>query len=121
MKKYLAILFSVLIVFGFSSCDYYRNIQTELQKQETSVSEPVQESGIDTVSDISQTSKIESSFKEKSQENQSYYVLNTNTKKIHLPSCRSAHRIAEKNYATTDDLQAALDEGYEKCKNCNPQ
>lgn len=48
------------------------------------------------------------------------YVLNTNTKKIHYPSCDSVEKIKPKNYATTDDYNSAIAQGYVPCKKCNP-
>lgn len=49
------------------------------------------------------------------------YILNKNTKKIHLPSCYSVDQMKESNkeYYTghIDDL---LDRGYTRCGNCNP-
>lgn len=48
------------------------------------------------------------------------YVLNTNTKKIHYPSCSSVEEIKPKNYATTDDYTSAIAQGYVPCKKCNP-
>lgn len=49
------------------------------------------------------------------------YILNTNTKKIHYPYCRSVKAMAEKNKrqytGTTAELIA---QGYSPCKNCNP-
>ena len=49
------------------------------------------------------------------------YVLNTNSKKFHLPSCGSVEDISDKNRETTsksrDDL---IDEGYSPCGKCNP-
>ena len=49
-----------------------------------------------------------------------YYVLNTNTMKIHYPDCASAARIAVYNRAYTSDYAGALADGYVPCKNCNP-
>ncbi len=49
------------------------------------------------------------------------YVLNTNTKKFHLPSCSSAKSIKEhnrKDFSGTRD--EVLSMGYEPCKNCDP-
>ncbi len=47
------------------------------------------------------------------------YVLNTNTKKVHLPSCSSAAKIAAKNYdESNDSLETILDQGYTRCGNC---
>lgn len=49
------------------------------------------------------------------------YIINTNTKKFHFPSCKSVNQIAEKNRqeftGTRDELIA---QGYSPCKNCNP-
>lgn len=51
----------------------------------------------------------------------SYYVLNTNSKKFHLPGCSSVQQISDKNKAewdgTRDDL---ISQGYAPCKQCNP-
>lgn len=48
------------------------------------------------------------------------YVLNTNTKKIHYPSCSSVEKIKPENYATTDDYNSAIAQGYVPCKRCEP-
>ncbi len=49
----------------------------------------------------------------------STYVLNTSTKKIHLPSCSHAKKISDKNKATTDlSISALIAQGYTKCKTC---
>lgn len=49
------------------------------------------------------------------------YILNTNSKKFHLPSCSSATQMKAVNRkeftGTRDELIA---EGYEPCKSCNP-
>ncbi|MBD5476729.1 MAG: hypothetical protein HDR17_12245 [Lachnospiraceae bacterium] len=53
------------------------------------------------------------------QETTATYVLNTNTMKIHHPSCSSVAKIAPHNYATSsqsiDELKA---QGYDTCKRC---
>jgi DNA-entry nuclease len=49
------------------------------------------------------------------------YVVNTNTRKFHLPSCSSVGQIKSKNRSdrtcARDDL---LSEGFVPCKRCNP-
>ncbi len=49
------------------------------------------------------------------------YVLNTSSRKFHLPGCASIDRMAEKNKqeftGTRDEL---ISQGYEPCGNCNP-
>ncbi len=42
------------------------------------------------------------------------YILNTNTKKFHRPSCRSAEQIKPKNY------EEVLGRGCSPCGNCKP-
>ena len=49
------------------------------------------------------------------------YILNTNTKKFHYPTCSSVNQMAEKNkqvYSGGRDEIIAM--GYEPCKRCNP-
>ncbi len=49
------------------------------------------------------------------------YVLNTSTKKFHYPSCYSAKKIAEKNYAESSLSRSELiANGYDPCGNCKP-
>lgn len=48
------------------------------------------------------------------------YILNTNSKKIHLPDCSAVDNMSESNKAYTDDYEQALSEGYTPCKICNP-
>lgn len=49
------------------------------------------------------------------------YILNTNTKKFHYPSCSSVDQMSDKNkreYTGSRDDVIAM--GYEPCKRCNP-
>lgn len=49
------------------------------------------------------------------------YLLNTNTKKIHKPGCSSAKSMNEANKQEySGSIQDLLDQGYSKCKVCNP-
>lgn len=53
------------------------------------------------------------------QENITKYILNTNSKKIHLESCKYAQDILDKNKSThKGDYSSLLDEGYTTCKTC---
>ncbi len=64
-------------------------------------------------SDESSTSKPEN--------NQKDYVLNTNTKKFHYPSCSSAEDIADKNRKDVKaERQELVDQGYSPCGRCKP-
>lgn len=49
------------------------------------------------------------------------YVLNTNTKKFHLPSCSSVKDMKDKNKReVTCSRDEVIDMGYVPCKRCNP-
>lgn len=48
------------------------------------------------------------------------YILNTNSKKIHLPGCSAVDNMSDSNKAYTDDYDQAISEGYTPCKICNP-
>lgn len=49
------------------------------------------------------------------------YVLNTNTKKFHYPSCDSVKKIAPQNYATSSSTRDELiAQGYQSCGICSP-
>ena len=55
------------------------------------------------------------------QETEDHYILNTSSKKFHLPDCSGA---ASMNAANRQDYtgsrQALLDQGYSPCGICNP-
>ncbi len=49
------------------------------------------------------------------------YVLNLNSKKIHMPDCRSVNDMSEANKLVTNENLATLhSQGYEDCKVCKP-
>lgn len=49
------------------------------------------------------------------------YVLNTNTKKFHYESCKSAKKIKDKNRAYhTGTREECINMGYDPCGNCHP-
>mgnify|MGYP000727816805 CR=1 FL=1 len=49
------------------------------------------------------------------------YVLNTNTKKFHLPTCASVEDMKPENRTPyTGSREALLDEGYSPCGQCKP-
>ena len=49
------------------------------------------------------------------------YILNTNSKKFHLPSCTSVTQMKAANRQEfTGTRNEVIAEGYEPCKNCNP-
>lgn len=51
----------------------------------------------------------------------SSYILNKNTKKIHLPTCYSVNQMKESNKEYyTGDIDDLIGRGYSRCGNCNP-
>ena len=53
--------------------------------------------------------------------NSATYILNKNTKKIHLPSCYSVDQMKDSNKKYyTGDIDDLINQGYSPCKNCNP-
>ena len=49
------------------------------------------------------------------------YILNTNTKKFHYPSCKSVSDMKEKNRKSfSRTREEAISRGYVPCKRCNP-
>lgn len=64
---------------------------------------------------------VEPDNNDDSQTQSASYILNKNTKKIHLPSCYSVDQMKESNKENyTGDIDDLLDRGYSKCKNCDP-
>jgi len=49
------------------------------------------------------------------------YILNTNTKKFHEPTCRSVKQMKEKNKQSfTGSRDEVIARGYDPCGNCHP-
>ena len=49
------------------------------------------------------------------------YILNTNTKKFHYPSCSSVKQMKDSNKKDyTGDRSDVISQGYDPCKRCNP-
>lgn len=49
------------------------------------------------------------------------YVLNTRSKKIHLPDCASVDKMKEKNKAySSETIEELESQGYTPCGNCRP-
>ncbi|SEA93146.1 DNA-entry nuclease [Pseudobutyrivibrio sp. ACV-2] len=69
-----------------------------------------------------QEQNVEANISSASNENEAAdYVLNTNTKKFHYPSCKSVSDMKDKNkdyyHGSREDL---INQGYTSCGNCRP-
>lgn len=83
---------------------------SEAEKPETSNSNSTQSSSSNTSS--AETTNNPTTYT---------YILNTNSKKFHEPSCGSAKTIKEKNKDTfTGTRDEIIAKGYSPCKNCEP-
>lgn len=50
-----------------------------------------------------------------------HWILNTNSKKIHMPTCKYVNDIADKNKAESEkSIRELLQEGYTACGSCKP-
>lgn len=66
------------------------------------------------------TTKQNNNEKSKNEKKKTY-ILNTNSKKFHLPDCKNASSISEKNKDEVREKRSKLiEQGYEACKTCNP-
>ena len=48
------------------------------------------------------------------------YVLNTSSRRIHLPDCRYVQAMSQEHLREIDDVSQALAEGYTACGHCHP-
>ena len=57
----------------------------------------------------------------KQESNTKTYILNTNTKKFHIPSCSSVKQMNESNKQKYNgSRQDLINKGYSPCKRCHP-
>lgn len=92
---------------GLSFCIYVYNVQPDITIDYTT--------GENYTSNTTQTSNT-------SDTKNTTYILNTNSKIIHIPSCNSVAKMAEHNKKEyTGSYEALIKEGYHPCQNCNPE
>lgn len=69
--------------------------------------------------ELSGTESGKSGTKKNNSNKDTTYVINTNTRKFHLPDCSSVSQMSSKNKLESNDTKDELiNEGYEPCKNC---
>lgn len=72
-------------------------------------------------SENGESQKADNRGKEEVKSIKKEYVLNTNTKKFHAPSCSSVGETLPKNRKKVkEDRNKLIEEGYEACQRCNP-
>ena len=114
------------------NADTLTNPPKEPEKDDSQQSSSEEQSSMNEESDVSEEPAHGEESEESETNNESSsessvsgeerdYVLNTNTKKFHYPSCSSAKRISSKNREYfTGNREALIAEGYEPCKVCHP-
>ena len=99
-------------------------IEEAVTEAVTTVTEPVTESQTEEpeiirLEPVEQQEPVERELP--SEEKSQTYILNTNTKKFHYPSCSSVNSMKDKNKqeytGSRDDIIAM---GYDPCKRCYP-
>lgn len=96
-------------------------ISTESTPQPISVpdSQSVVASSNENLESGSGESNFDTYNNQSQQQTTATYVLNTSTKKIHHPSCKSVKKIAPQNYATSNaSLEELMAQDYTTCGNC---
>ena len=134
MRKWISILLALTFCISFYACG--ENTETSVTTETTNVSETekitttetttetVAQTTTETVAQTTEVSvativtEITTSASTKTERD---YILNTNSKKFHYPTCHSAEKISDKNrkdyHGTRDDL---ISQGYSACGICNP-
>lgn len=79
------------------------------------------ENGLKATCKITVKSKTDASVSNNSTSSKTTYVLNTNTKKFHIPSCSSVNDMKEKNKKeVTCSRDEVIEMGYSPCGRCHP-
>ena len=100
---------------------YCYNVQPGININYADGSSSSQNGSNNTTSSSKPTTSVEENTNTNQNTGSTKYVLNTNTKKFHYPSCGSAGRIAAKNYAESNESRDSLiAQGYSPCGNCDP-
>lgn len=96
--------------------------ETEPPTTEQPTTKEVKKTVVETDPPVNQAyNDYEDDYEDNHAVSSSNYILNTNTKKFHIPTCSSVNRMSEKNkqefYGSRDD---AIAMGYSPCQRCNP-
>ena len=87
------------------------------------VAKPTEQHQHNNNSDVADVVKNQTSSSNKNQNEaqRQQYVLNTNSKKFHYPSCSAVKKMSEDNKEKYSGVRGDLiKKGYEACKICNP-
>lgn len=90
------------------------------EPEEDKIEEPTEEE-----SQVAEEEKVEEKVEDNKEVEDSqpeyYWILNTNTKKVHNPTCNSVKQMKEKNKKESNLSPEELKKkGYSACNNCKP-
>lgn len=101
---------------GLSFCVFCYNIQPGIEINYSDGESQIAEMHVQT-----EPEEIENEVVPDTENTGQEYILNTNTKKFHYPSCRSVKQMKEENKKEyTGARDEIISQGYSACKNCNP-
>ena len=107
---------------GISFCVYCYNVQPGIEIDYATGDSHASENAVKKESNTPKSeSTVEKVDNESDGNSSTTYILNTNTKKFHYPTCSSVSNMKEKNkkeYSGTRDEVISL--GYSPCGKCNP-
>lgn len=107
---------------GIQFCVYCYNVQDGVDI-DYSTGENMASSNAEETSTASDVKEDESSNANETESVETHsYVLNTNSKKIHLPTCSSVEKMSDNNRQDVEaNIEELIAQGYSPCGICNPQ
>ena len=108
---------------GLSFCVFTYNVQPGIIIDYATGDSKREEAPTEETTEITRDLPIQDPVENESEseEKEVTYMLNSNSKKFHRPSCSSVNDMKEKNkvyfYGTREE---AIEKGYTPCKRCNP-
>ena len=96
-------------------------VKEELAETKEEPTEQIEETTKEEPREETVEAKVEENKEVEDPQLEYHWILNTNTKKVHVPTCNSVKQMKEKNKKESNLSPEELKEkGYEPCKNCNP-
>lgn len=101
MKQMICVLLTIFLLLNLTACG----------ASDVAQSEPASFSA----------ESSESCSEQNTEEQTRHYVLNTSSKKFHLPDCGSVKLMSDKNRQDVEaNREKLIEQGYSPCGNCDP-
>lgn len=115
MKRFLALLISVVLIFSFCGCE---NKNINVEKAPIKINLPTDDS-VNGYRKTDSEIKTETIILNEATENYSY-CGNKNSKKFHKANCSSLKNTKEENKVFYKTREEFINNSYSPCKKCNP-